>query len=221
MASTLEEIRKKLQQAQQANQSEALAKLDPTEKKRRLKRLKELFVRLKGGEDIIRRDLQNALTAEQWEEFEYNNQNIDVEEPDSSNRPDELRTYLDLLKKADFYYYRAESTKKTERSRIDHLGRSGRKRLFDTADTYYERAIERLNEIFESCDGETLNEVLSHLDRPWSLGDSPNLGPNHMPRVRNSRSRFSDSQSGLTKYDLKRKYKREAIESAITALKSK
>jgi hypothetical protein len=221
MASTLEEIRKKLQQTQQANQSEAVAKLDPTEKKRRLKRLKELFVRLKSGEDITRRDLQNALTEEQWEEFEYNNQNIDVEEPDSSNRPDELRTYLDLLKKADFYYYRAESTKKTERSRIDHLGRSGRKRLFDTADTYYERAIERLNEIFESCDGQTLNEVLSHLDRPWALGDSPNLGPNHMPRVRNSRSRFSDSQSGLTKYDLKRKYKRDAIESAIAVLKTK
>jgi hypothetical protein len=221
MATTLEEIRKKLQQAQQANQSEAVAKLDPTEKKRRLKRLKELFARLKSGEDITRRDLQNALTEEQWEEFEYNNQNVDVEEPDSSNRPDELRTYLDLLKKADFYYYRAESTKKTERSRIDHLGRSGRKRLFDTADTYYERAIERLNEIFESCDGQTLSEVLSHLDRPWALGDSPNLGPNHMPRVRNSRSRFSDSQSGLTKFDLKRKFKRDAIESAIAVLKAK
>lgn len=218
---TLEEIRKKLQQAQQASQSEAVAKLDPTEKKRRLKRLKELFVRLKSGEDITRRDLQNALIAEQWEEFEYNNQNIDVEESDSSNRPDELRTYLDLLKKADFYYNRAESTSKTERSRIDNLGRSGRKRLFDKADTYYERAIERLNEIFESCDGQTLNEVLAHLDRPWQLGDSPNLGPNHMPRVRNSRSRFSDSQSGLTKFDLKRKYKRDAVESAIAALKSK
>jgi hypothetical protein len=218
---TLEEIRKKLQQAQQANQSESVAKLDPTEKKQRLKRLKELFVRLKSGEDITRRDLKNALTDEQWEEFEYNNQNINVEEPNSSNRPDELRTYLDLLKKADFYYNRAESTSKTERSRIDHLGRSGRKRLFDKADTYYERAIERLNEIFESCDGQTINEVLSHLDRPWQLGDSPNLGPNHMPRVRNSRSRFSDAQSGLTKFDLKRKYKRDAIESAIAALKAK
>jgi hypothetical protein len=42
-----------------------------------------------------------------------------------------------------------------------------------------------------------------------------------MPRVRNSRSRFSDAQSGLTKFDLKRKYKRDAIESAIAALKAK
>jgi hypothetical protein len=56
MATTLEEIRKKLQQAQQANQSESVAKLDPTEKKRQLKRLKELFARLKSGEDITRRD---------------------------------------------------------------------------------------------------------------------------------------------------------------------
>ena len=221
MATTLEEIRKKLQQAQQQQNADAVSQLDPAEKKRQLKRLKELFVRLKSGEDISRRDLKNALTEQQWEEFEYNNQNIDIEEPDASNRPDELRTYLDLLKKADFYYYRAESTSKTERSRIDHLGRSGRKRLFDKADTYYERAIERLNEIFESCDGQTINEVLAHLDRPWQLGDSPNLGPNHMPRVRNSRSRYSDSQSGLTKFDLKRKYKRDAIESAIAALKAK
>lgn len=221
MATTLEEIRNKLQQAQQQQNADAVSQLNPAEKKKRLKRLKELFVRLKSGEDISRRDLKNALTEQQWEEFEYNNQNIDIEEPDASNRPDELRTYLDLLKKADFYYYRAESTSKTERSRIDHLGRSGRKRLFDTADTYYERAIERLNEIFESCDAQTLNEVQTHLDRPWALGDSPNLGPNHMPRVRNSRSRYSDSQSGLTKFDLKRKYKRDAIESAIAALKSK
>jgi hypothetical protein len=221
MASTLEEIRKKLQQAQQQQNADAVSQLNPAEKKKRLKRLEELFVRLKSGEDISRRDLKNALTEQQWEEFEYNNQNIDIEEPDASNRPDELRTYLDILKKADFYYYRAESTSKTERSRIDHLGRSGRKRLFDTADTYYERAIERLNEIFESCDAQTLNEVQTHLDRPWALGDSPNLGPNHMPRVRNSRSRYSDSQSGLTKFDLKRKYKRDAIESAIAALKSK
>ena len=134
MATTLEDIRKKLQQAQQQQNADAVFQLNPTEKKKRLKRLKELFVRLKSGEDISRRDLKNALTEQQWEEFEYNNQNIDLEEPDASNRPDELRTYLDLLKKADFYYYRAESTSKTERSRIDHLGRSGRKRLFDKAD---------------------------------------------------------------------------------------
>jgi hypothetical protein len=218
---TLDEIRKRIQQSHQANQSESVAKLVPAEKKRRLKRLQELLIRLNSGEDIPRRDLKNALTEGQWEEFEYNNQSLKIDEPSVSDRPDELRTYLDLLKKADFYYNRAEFTSKTERSRIDHLGRNGRKRLFDKADTYYERAIERLNEIFESCDSQTINNVLSHLDRPWKLGDDPNLGPNHMPRVRNSRSRFSDSQNGMTKFERKRQNKKDVLESAIAVLKAK
>jgi DNA-binding protein H-NS len=61
MATTLEDIRKKLQQAQQDRNAEAVSQIDPAEKKRRLKRLKELFARLKSGEDITRRDLKNAL----------------------------------------------------------------------------------------------------------------------------------------------------------------
>ena len=52
MATTLEEIRKKLQQAQQQQNADAVSQLDPAGKKRQLKRLKELFVRLKSGEDI-------------------------------------------------------------------------------------------------------------------------------------------------------------------------
>jgi len=51
MASTLEEIRKKLQQAQQDRNADAVSQIDPTEKKKRLKRLKEFFVRLKSSED--------------------------------------------------------------------------------------------------------------------------------------------------------------------------
>ena len=97
MATTLEEIRKKLQQAQQQQNAVAVSQLNPAEKKRRLKRLKELFVRLKSGEDITRRDLKSALTEQQWEEFEYNNQNIYIEEPDASNRPDEFRTYFVIM----------------------------------------------------------------------------------------------------------------------------
>jgi hypothetical protein len=42
-----------------------------------------------------------------------------------------------------------------------------------------------------------------------------------MPRVRNSRSRFSDSKDGPTKFDLKRRYKQDAIENAIAVLKAK
>ncbi len=75
MATTLEEIRKKLQQAQQQQNALVVAKLDPTEKKKRSKRLKELFVCLKSAEDISRRDLKNALTEQKWAGFEYNKLN--------------------------------------------------------------------------------------------------------------------------------------------------
>jgi len=84
MATKLEEIRKKIQQAKQDRNADAVFQIDPSEKKKRLKRLKELFVLLKSGEDITRRDLKNALTEQQWEEFEYKNQNIEMEEPDAS-----------------------------------------------------------------------------------------------------------------------------------------
>ena len=57
MASTLEEIRKRIQQSQQEQNAVAVSQLSPTEKKRRLKRLKELLARLKRGNDITRRDL--------------------------------------------------------------------------------------------------------------------------------------------------------------------
>ena len=58
---TLEQIRNKLQQTQQAK-SKTVAELDPKLKAKRLKRLKELFARLKKGEDITRRDLKGVLT---------------------------------------------------------------------------------------------------------------------------------------------------------------
>ncbi len=79
------------------------------------------------GADIARRHLQNALTEQEWDEFEQANGYLrDEEEMLNDSRPDELDSYLELLKKADFYYSRAESTKNTRRSRIDHLGQSGK-----------------------------------------------------------------------------------------------
>ena len=49
---TLEEIRKRIQQSQQEQNAVAVSQLSTTEKKRRLKRLKELLARLKRGDDI-------------------------------------------------------------------------------------------------------------------------------------------------------------------------
>ncbi len=98
---TLEEIRRHLQQAQSATQASETT--DPTTKKRRLKRLKELLARLLSGEDITRRDLKNALTDTEWENFEQQNSYIDREdEASEEHRPSELDSYLEKLKQEDF-----------------------------------------------------------------------------------------------------------------------
>ena len=63
MASTLEEIRKKLQTAKQEQNAVVVSQISPTEKKRRLKRLKELLARLKRGNDITRTKLFNYAVS--------------------------------------------------------------------------------------------------------------------------------------------------------------
>ena len=214
---TLGEIRAKLQRA--VVNGAAAVEHEPKVAARRLKRLQKLLTRIDEGADIARRDLQNALTEQEWEVFEQDNGYLrDEDEILNDSRPDALNSYLELLKKADFYYSRAESTKKTRRSRIDHLGQAGKTRLYNKADTYYERAIERLNEILSAADAYTQHQILMHLDRPWDLGDFPNLGPVLMPRLRKSRSINSLSVGGPTKFDAKRENKRTAIQSAIAAL---
>ena len=94
---TLEQIRNKLQQAQQAK-SNAVAELDPKAKAKRLKRLNELLARLKKGEDITRRDLKGVLTDEQWQDFENANEYLKVDYTQVLERPQELNMYLDKLK---------------------------------------------------------------------------------------------------------------------------
>ena len=62
---TLEKIRKRIQQSQQEQNAVVVSQLSPTEKKRRLKRLKELLARLKRGNDITLNCCQFRSTTEE------------------------------------------------------------------------------------------------------------------------------------------------------------
>lgn len=218
---TLEEIRRHLQQAQSATQASETT--DPTTKKRRLKRLKELLARLLSGEDITRRDLKNALTDTEWENFEQQNSYIDREdEASEEHRPSELDSYLEKLKQADFYYARAESTKVSDRSRIDERGRNGRQRLHAKAQRAYEEALEELDSQLNRADAYTEHQIRSWLDRDfdYSTENAPALDPVQMPRIKNSRSQYSFNGTGLTKFERKRQNKKDAVANAIASLKS-
>lgn len=217
---TLEEIRHRLQQAQSSiNASETT---DPAEKKRRLKRLKELKARLRIGEDISRRDLKNALTNSEWEKFEEQNSFIDREnETLDEERPSELDSYLKKLRQADFYYARAESTNVSNRSRIDEQGKNGRQRLYAKAQRAYEQALEELDSQLNRADPYIENQIRSWLDRDfdYSTENAPALDPIQMPRIRNSRSQHNDKDNRLNKFERKRQNKIDAVANAIASLK--
>jgi hypothetical protein len=223
MATTLEEIRKKLQQAQQQQNAVVVSQLSIDEKKRRLKRLKELLTRLKRGDDITRRDLKSVLTEEQWNEYEQANQYLSVDYSESIDRPTELDIYLEKIRQADFYHNRASSTPKTERSRIDGRNRSGSQRLYHQAEACYEDALMYLCGVLEGHDAQLAHELRLWLDRDidTDIEKRPTADPQSVPRIKGSRSIHSESNKGANKFELKRKYKRDAVESAMAVLKAK
>lgn len=216
---TLQEIRKKLQQSKQ----QVDVVLTPTQTKAKLKRLKELLARLKKGEDITRRDLKSVLTDEQWQDFENTNEYLKVDYTQVLERPQELNMYLDKLKQGDFYHARAESTPVTARSRIDHRNRSGRLRLYHQAEACYEDALMYLCGVLDGNDVQLAQELRLWLDRDvdTSTGNRPGADPQSVPRIKGSRSIHSESNKGANKFELRRKYKQDAIEGAIVVLNAK
>jgi hypothetical protein len=217
---TLEEIRKRIQQTQQEQNAVFVSQLSPTEKKRLLKRLKELLARLKRGDDITRRDLKSVLTEEQWNDYEQSNQYLSVDYSESIERPQELDVYLEKIKQADFYHARASSTPTTERSRIDGRNRSGRLRLYHQAEACYEDALMYLCGVLDGHDAQLAQELRLWLDRDidTDIEKRPTADPQSVPRIKGSRSIHSESDKGANKFELKRKYKRDAVENAIVVL---
>lgn len=220
---TLEEIRKRIQQQQQEQNAVLVSQLSTTEKKRRLKRLKELLARLKRGDDITRRDLKSVLSEEQWNEYEEANQYLSVDYSESIDRPAELDIYLEKIKQADFYHARASSTPKTERSRIDGRNRSGSQRLYHQAEASYEDALMYLCGVLDGHDVQLAQELRLWLDRviDTDIEKRPTADPQSVPRIKGSRSIHSESNKGANKFELKRRLKRQTIETYIEVFKSK
>lgn len=184
---------------------------------RRLARLRALRVKLDQGHDVARRDLKNALTQEEWATY----QSIDgiATAGAMGSRPPELGEYVKLLRKADLYDLRADSTPRTNRSVIDHLNRAGQGRLRAKAETTYETALEYLATLLDGSQGEI---VRRWLDRPvrTDAGFEPSADRESVPRLITSRSQQAWARDLPTIFDRKRANKRIALDGAITSLVS-
>jgi len=216
---TLEEIRRILAQKASASDGMALRKLTDKETSRK-KRLERLLKKIEDGKDVSRRELQTALTEAEWEAYEQ------MAEQESSlkdleNRPKDFDRYIDILKLADFYHNRAQSTPTTSRSRRDHDGRAGAARLAVKAESIYESALEHLEELIMGADRLERGDLLTWLDRPVEFTAGADIGadPISVPRVLGSRS--IHARSSLTQhnvFEIRRGNKRQALQEALNSL---
>ncbi|TDK68530.1 hypothetical protein [Sapientia aquatica] len=180
-------------------------------------RLTLLLSRIDAGNDVARRELKNALTADEWGQFDEFGSYI--RSGHLGERPEELKKYVELLRKADFFHSRADSTPVNSSSKRDANNRTGRDRLRFKAEATYEKALEYLSEILDS----TANRnglIEMWLDRPVDMtpGHEPSLDPISMPRLKGSTSVYCQSQAELTIFDQLRDAKRSALVNAIESL---
>lgn len=145
---------------------------------KRKHRLVTLIARIEAGSDVARRELQLALMPEEWEMYENDVQaRRDVKEM-LSVTPDRLKPYLAHLKRADFFYSRAESMVANGDPQV-------RQGLYHQAESAYETAIEILAEALRKQ-----SDLVMWLDRSFSteFGSDLSLDPSGVPRLKNSHS---------------------------------
>lgn len=212
----LDDIRRR---ASAANTMRRLRQLTAKEKTRE-KRLRRLLDRLNAGKDVARRDLENALTADEWAEYESFAAQEDAAK-ENSKRPSAFDRYVAMLKRADFYNNRALVTPTTKRTVRDSRGRTGALRLQQKAESGYEAAIIHLEELLNSVDIEERLELLSWLDREVDFGAGSTIGADAalVPRLKNSKSiqvQSSVVQNNI--FIMRRKNKAMIVQQALDSL---
>jgi len=122
-------------------------------------------------------------------------------------KPSELSEYERLLRRGDFFTARAEALvgrKLGPRSKKDGFGRNSRTRLYHAAETAYEAAVERLEELVQANPN-----LVNWFDREigFDAERTPSLDSMGMPRCITSRSIYKKTENvagNRTKAQVKR-----------------
>lgn len=218
---TLEQIREAIKQQEEDVKNIALPNHLPNKEKTRHKRLLRLLTAINSGRSVANRELQTALTEDEWADF--NNRKEHIKERNNLNMPDVLRDYMEKLKKADFYYMRAMSTKTTARSRRDLNGKAGAGRLEYKAEGFYEDALIKLEEMFDGRYKDIEGELTTWFDRDIDLAHGSLLGadPINIPRIKTSKSQHCLTKNNKHKdneFEQRRDIKKDVIIQSLYAL---
>lgn len=189
-----------------------LQKLEDVKQVARLAKLNALLKQLVVDTTATVAQMKSALTAEQYIDYV---DSLDSEQDTSeinygNGMPSELRTYNERLKAADFQYAKFERM-----SSLKSVGRARYKsdtikKAYNKSEDLYEKALERLEEIWSVATPAELYELQNWIDREvdFDRGADRKIGIDavSVPRVRGSKSPNA-LDSGLPKLSkrLKRK----------------
>lgn len=177
-----------------------------------LQRINRMLRSLMSGGSVSDKALRTALSPQQFSAYQSSVTDITdhIEHTYGRGMPDELRSYQQMLAAADFQYNKFEKM-----SALRSVGRARYKmgvvNLAERkAEHLYERALERLQEIWGTASAQEQYEIQEwmdrHIDFDRGAESELSINPVGMPRVRGSRS-VNALDSGLPKLSqrLKRK----------------
>ena len=146
---------------------------------KRLKALLIIIEKIQAGKHVQNKTLQTHLTVEEYEEYLSERKQQKSLRVDIKDKPAEVVEYESLLRSAILIYNRADAYSCRGKA-------NSAKRLFNKADTLFERAMEHLEEIIAAD-----YSLTTWFDRntEWTADNSEiSLDPVGMPKCVNSRS---------------------------------
>ena len=169
------------------NEDEVVCREAPANDAERKKLIQCLLDKFHSCENVADSDIKWAIGAGAWKGLKA--------EISASNRPvpayfkSIFRTYLAILKRADFLYARAESSRSDHRSGSSYVGLHPKKSLACQAENAYDDAHEELQQVLEEYP-----DAISYLDRPVRFGmveGTLSPDPEGVPRLITSRSQYA------------------------------
>jgi hypothetical protein len=179
--------------------------------KLKTEKIKKLIAKLDAGKEVSKRDIRNTLGQAGLDEY------LGLWDQEKERRsvfdekPNVIKEYELILKKADFANSKADGIKINKRSTRDMRGRYSNERLRGQAESLYEDALIRAEEIITAD-----RSLIVWFDRELNFTVDGNLGADYalVPRIVTSRSSTKIS-SGMLNGRSKEDIKRELLEMAL------
>jgi hypothetical protein len=174
-------------------------------------KIKALLKKFDDGKNVSMRDMHTAIGDEGVNEYESRWQAELDRRAVFADKPEVIKEYEEILKKADFAHARAVALKVGKRAKRDRCGYDSKARLHNSAESYCEDALGRLEEIITVDRG---MQIWFDRSLDFTVDGTLYADVALVPRVVTSRSEHNlmkNVVSGISKESIKR----EVLECAL------